>query len=207
MNFDDIPEKDINYLLKYYNIETSENKYLTAWNLLLINNAKRNFLVPLSISDFIKNYNSISKNMFRTQTYYRQTIMKPYVGLRILKRKSNGLYENYKVMKVYGTKTIKDADIVKVNMKGEQISEVVERISLVKKEKLYTNRRQEYKFVFTDNMNVYIGIATDEGFPIESYDDENMKYKSKFKIIDGISIPEINLIVTASNGYIIGHHI
>jgi hypothetical protein len=54
--FHDVLEKDIDYLLKSNNISAGENKYLTAWNLLLQNNNKE-FYVPKSIYNFIVNYN------------------------------------------------------------------------------------------------------------------------------------------------------
>jgi hypothetical protein len=134
----------------------------------------------------------------QTQKYYNQEIMKPYIGLRILNRNNNGLYDNYKVINVVG-KIVKEAYVVKVDMEGTQIGNNVETITLVKKEKSYTRQKQKYKFAFTDGKSVDVGIATNEGFRIFSLDDEKITYKSMFKTIDGVPIPEVNLVVTVSS--------
>jgi len=55
--FHDIPIKDIDYLLRYYNQDLNGNKYLTAWNLLIQSN---DLLVPKSIAKWIETYNNIS---------------------------------------------------------------------------------------------------------------------------------------------------
>jgi len=53
-NFNRIPIKDINYLVKKYNLST-ENKYLAVWNFIISNN----ILVPESIANFIIDYNNL----------------------------------------------------------------------------------------------------------------------------------------------------
>lgn len=54
-SFSNIDIKDIKYFLNYYNIDYGDDIYLTAWNYILQN---KNISVPLSINNWILNYNS-----------------------------------------------------------------------------------------------------------------------------------------------------
>jgi len=64
MDFADISENDINYFLNYNGLNVNHvnhDKYLNAWNLLLANNGKEDFLVPISIYNFILKLNQIQE--------------------------------------------------------------------------------------------------------------------------------------------------
>lgn len=54
--FLNIPRNSILYFLNYYNVPHGENIYLTAWNFILQNKDK-NILVPLSIHNYLLDYN------------------------------------------------------------------------------------------------------------------------------------------------------
>lgn len=49
-SFNDIPIKDINYLLTNNKLSLLGNKYLTAWNFLITNPTVN---IPISIADWI----------------------------------------------------------------------------------------------------------------------------------------------------------
>jgi hypothetical protein len=56
-SFKDIPERDIDFLIRSNKLSISSDKYLTVWNFLITNFKVR---VPKSVADWINNYNTIN---------------------------------------------------------------------------------------------------------------------------------------------------